>query len=82
MMEELGLAVLCVLTGVVSYLALSVRKTLELCRAELSAAREELARIRAQLGSPQHAVYRLVAAPSMAEPPRPSARVPDRPNPA
>lgn len=82
MIEVVGLIMLCALTGIVAYLGHSVQRTLELCLAELRDSREELARIRVGLGNPQHAVYRLVAAPSsMAEPPRPSSRVPDRPNP-
>lgn len=80
--EELGVVVLGGLTAVVSILGYSLQKLMKRCLHEIETTNTELERIRTQLGTPQQAVYRLVAARAAAEPHESRSRIPERPNPA
>lgn len=82
MIDELALIVLIALTAVISILGYSLQSLMKRCLREIETMDAELKRIRAQLGTPQQAVYRLVAARAAAEPQETRARIPDRPNPA
>ncbi len=78
----MSLFVLGGLAAVVSTLGYSLHRLVKRCLHELEATNAELQRIRAQLGTPQQAVYRLVATRATDDTREGHARIPDRPNPA
>ena len=82
MIEGLTLIVLSVLTGAVLSVGYSLHKWVKRCHREIETIGAELDRIRGQLGTPQNAVFRLVAAQDVPEASQTPGKVSDRPNPA
>lgn len=80
MIGALEVILLATLTVAVSIAGYSVAERLGACLGERKAVSLELREIRAQLGSPQNAIYRLVATRHVEEPSQEAPRIPDRPN--